>query len=908
MKRLTRVLLALMLCLALWIGALAEQTSGSAGWPDSRQNPDGGAEERQTDAADAITGGDDAIDVDDSATDDEYEIVYDEPLPDETPAVRDVVLMIPNEGTNDVLSADNLDAVKLAAALIVNALSGTGAKVTIVGTVPQVAGEPAVATELDTGSANAVAEAVDALEAMPSGSGSSETTYLREKVDALAGESTQRARLAVVLLDGKNRDPRDEKFDAMVNRSQMSGDRFKMLFLGLNSDKTAVENDVKIIGQLTDDQYGEADYVSPLDGACEDRATAMANRVLGALGLEGYVGRDLRDSRDLEVAKALLRAPVFLCGGAPDEPQSVADPETADADGSAAEAAEPTLDETEIDGGEAFPGDGTQASEGARSVENAIARFSFAAGGRVVTDLVPENAQAVRALWSAVKAVEIDLADIDDVGPEHEEVRASAMVLADGEATDVLPISYTLNGEPLADATVPSDLLAGAGSYTLAASVESADYGIADRSQTSFRVLGVPVFVGNQTRFQVADTVDAPNTFTVLEDRFALFVDPNGEGISSVEVSLPDASLSNVSDRGLVLQGDMSEPEKTLTATLIATNAANYSIEQPIGITLKSNPAIISGADLVMSGLEGEYVEGDPVEVSLSLSNSAFRELSTAVDDAWLDHIAVYVSLNGAPPVVAEGNIDGWTYTAQAALGENVLSAWLTVDSIRPESFNMELSASSRGEFAAVAPTIPPTASPVPTEPPVETTPEPPVEATTSEPPLEKPVPGQPTEASKGDGPEEPTPHPAPSASFLDRLIESVGVGGIAAICAGIALLIAAAVLGIRRTAAPRFEGVLHVKVVCSDGTFTSDPIDLSEWGKKTVIFGNLVSQSGLPPIGLLTSGDIAEKLQFKPARDGILIVNRAHSLHGDARAIITNRNSASYTIKDNRIEFTYRR
>ena len=101
---------------------------------------------------------------------------------------------------------------------------------------------------------------------------------------------------------------------------------------------------------------------------------------------------------------------------------------------------------------------------------------------------------------------------------------------------------------------------------------------------------------------------------------------------------------------------------------------------------------------------------------------------------------------------------------------------------------------------------------------------------------------------------------------------------------------------------------MLRVNVTTKDGTYNSKPIDLTEWGKKAVAFGTLIGQSGLPPMSLLTSGELAEKLVFKPAKDGVLVVNKAHALRGPEKQIVEEGSPAVYTIKETGIELVYKR
>ena len=984
MKSTASILLVLLVCLALLTGALAEEKT-IAGQADAA-------------ASSRNAAGDNAGDAE---------------QPEDAPAAWDVVLLIPNEKTNDVLAGENLQTAKLTAALIVNALSGSGARFSVAGTVPETDAQPAGPAVIDADSPGAVGRALAALDALPSGTGNRETTYLREKVDALAGEERQSPRLVVVLLDGKNHDGDDSKFARMANRDKTDGDDFKMVFLGLNSDDAAVRYDEKIIGQLTDNRYGKGAYFAPVGGDCADRAVRMANRALDALGLESYKSRDLRGSEEMNYAEALLQSPVFLY----DAQAAEALPDTAPEETRADAAAIPQSADIVVDiplGADAadipqsadivvdipLSADaavGAKDSDGG-SADDAAGRYAVRVGEWIVSDAVPTALQAARVMWARVRPVAVALEEIGVVAQDSGDIAIRAAVLIGGKETDCIPISYTLNGERLADAVIDSDKLAEAGNYSLVARVDIGGFDIHAQAEESFKVARPPVFVGEQTRFQARDTVDAPNDYAVLEDRFALFTDPNGEGIESVEVSLSDDALSNISQKGLILRGEVGAPEKALTATMIATNAAGSSVEQQIDIVLTSVPALLSATGLEMSGLESEYAKGDDVTVALKLGSSAYNRLLNALDAAWLDHITAYVSLNGAVPEAAEGSIDGWSYRFRADSAENALRAWLTLDSIEPGDFNMDLEASAEAAFTVAAPAEAPPESPAIAEKPADGPPEESASGTEAEPtdgteveptsgteaePLSgteveptsgaeaeptsgteveptsgaevepssgteaKPTSGTEVEPTSGtevepssgteaeptsgteaepangaadkgavapaDGPAEeaeaaPEPGSGRSSPLIDRLIDRLGAGGFAAACAGIALLIAVAALIIARAVAPRYNGVLCIRVNTGESAYESNPIDLAEWGKKTVTFGNLMGQSGLPPISTLTTGEIAERLRFKPARNGILILNKTRSLRGEARLTVSPQNPARYIVQDIQLEFTYRR
>ena len=814
MRAFYRLLLALLLALALCAGALAEPAADAV----------------QSDAAARAA------------------------------SFREVVLLIPNEKPNKVLTEANRPGLTLSVALIANALADTDVKLSFVGTVPQ---EPDVPATADPAAADGLAQAVTAMEGMPVGTGNRETTYLRQRVDQIAGQAGA-SRLVVVLLDGVCGD-KDSAFDSMENRDKTRSESLEMLFIGLDDSENAVKKDPKIIGQLTNDLYTDDDYHLLAGDTPTAKAMDLVNLVLEKLGEAPYASRRLTRRDDMLDAAALLERPLFLYADPEALTRAAEDVERSAVDGEmpAEPALRPDDGRTEEDGDAAAEASGEE-----ESAESAGEPFRAAFGGYLLSSAVPETADSVEALSNGMLEVRLELDPIEDVvAGAGEDIPLTARVLAGEAETDRVPVAFELNGEALEDGVIPGAALTEAAKCTVTATATKSDYNIDLTESQSFRVLGAPEFTAEQTEYAAKDTVDGPRTYAVLEDRFALFEDPNRDGIEKVEVALSDDGLANTSEKGLTLEGSFEGVEHAVEVKLTATNKAGLTAEGTLKVTLTSVPAIIAGAKLEVSGAQEQYTEGDSVDVEFSLSNTTVRELTTAgMDDSWLDHIAVYVSENDAEPVAAEGNIDGWRYSAQPGVGSYTLNAWVIADTEEPDP-QAEPSATVTFEVVELV-----TPSPEPTDTPT------------------------------------PPPTPTPEPTVMEQLTDKLGIGGLAGIGAGIVALILALVLLIRKSAAPRFSGMLRVNVTTKDGTYNSKPIDLTEWGKKAVAFGTLIGQSGLPPMSLLTSGELAEKLVFKPAKDGVLVVNKAHALRGPEKQIVEEGSPAVYTIKETGIELVYKR
>jgi len=588
------------------------------------------------------------------------------------------------------------------------------------------------------------------------------------------------------------------------------------------------------ISQMSDGAYTEEDFVDIRTNPENygEAALKLANTVLAKLNMPVYERFNLKkESNSVQAAKVLLKNALYLYP---------------------AEGADKAAEATAVPAPEATVQPAGESVQEDRSLR-------VVCGDWVVTDEATEG-RDVTVLGSK-QTVAIEL----NVHPKYllgDEVEFTAQATADGQPVENVNLLFQLNGKGFAaeGGKIPAEEVNKVGAYALRAILAYEELGISAKGNASFRVIMAPVWGGAETKAVISDAPEQVGQYVCFENMSSLFTDPNGEGIESVTF-VPDEQFADkysyTQENGAlaITASVVSGEGETISGKLVAVNKEGLSTEQTVSITLNSIPALVSAMKLdAVAEPSAVYSTGDMISVELKLNNVNQILLNTMRGmDVWAEHIQVSAVLNDGEAVVLEGSLEeGWRYEGIAA-EDGVLKAWLhtdviDVDKTLPAAFEMKWTVevndpASNNELSILDDEllilddgfhVSDTATPAP-------------------------------------GIITPTPSIAPTEK-PDDVDVPINMTAVLIIVGAIAAVVVGAVLIVVWVKKPAFKGYLVIDAE-QDDVYEGSPVFMTDWGKKTVAFKQIISQTGLPPLSALLEQEVMDKLKFKPAQNGICVI-----------------------------------
>ena len=509
------------------------------------------------------------------------------------------------------------------------------------------------------------------------------------------------------------------------------------------------------------------------------------------------------------------------------------------------------------------------------------------------------------------------------------------------------------------DGTIPGEMLP-VGKYTLRVEAACPALNVKENVfRVTFETAEAPVFQGEQTNFSAWSTPEFPDKYVVEGlNPEALF-----EKAPKVTLGIDDENFTvEQTADGLAISGKVEGKSQTVKVTLTA-EAETEGLEpviQSLTVQLHSFPALLAGTSLEVSGNAGQYTEETEIEWKFSVNPEQKAEITgTEGYEDWKNHIAVYLDDGSGEKQKLPGDIEkGWSYTAEAQTGEQTIRAYLTggaapevgdkpaceteytgyaqdtlldsrlaeakltVTGGKPEyQMNDEISLKiTAADAKLLQEAWDPDGKIVELE--VKLTPEVEYDLTGA---LEEgwtltfPA-RQDTQlratlfAGEGQNRVEGEMYstictvagrslPEHLAcllhrkkdwefqpSMMNRLYFGAGI---------VAATLAVLTMVILWCTKKKFVGMLTIEVDTDVEHYQSKIIDLRDWKKKKVVFGALLSGSGLPPITALTASDVMNKLFIKPVKGGIRVINKTRTLEGGNCPLTQESNQVSMTGRD---------
>lgn len=777
----------------------------------------------------------------------------------ELTAQSELYLLVSNAGTDTLLGGAGQTEVQIAAALIMNALEESDVLITVAGTEPDTE-----AVSVHSGQADAMAAVSAAIEQMGAGSKDTASTNMRGSLDGLAGlYSTEKPdvdTLVVMLNSGAIYTDKESFYsNNMKHAGQMKTDSFEVLFCGVDADEAF---STAFIPMVSGGLYAETEYMDIRTDADETgkAAVQLANAVLDRLGMTGYERYALAEgSASIGEAGRLLKNALFMYPASADNEQI--DGEAASSEASAEPSAEASAEPTAEASAEPTAEESAEPEQ-----ESAEVPVTVQCGEWELTDAA--RGQDAVTVYGRKREIVLEVT----TNAQYElgnEIEWTVLATVDGEPLNPGDIAYELSGKSFVpvDGKIPGELVGTVGSYWLNATVKYWDIGISVSNGMGFKVIGAPVWAGDDEEATVLDVPEKPGMYVCFTDVKSLFEDPNGEGIESVTFELDDPLKTRFEciweEDTLILKGDVADEQgEKVTGRLIAINQAKLSAEKEVAVTLYSVPKLISSLKLDLTNEVSDVFDpGEAIELDLEMNKVNLLLLQNMPGaEAWSDYIKVFCAVDGGEMTELEGSLsEGWSYKGTAS-EPGALKAWLhagseNVDSSLPAAFELEWT------IAAPA-TVEPSEAPV-------------------------------VETPTADDEEELDP---------TMLLILVGCG------AGLILIIVLiCVLALR----PRFVGYLKVSVESGD-MYQGTPISMDVWGKKAITFGKIVGQTGLPPISALAIPEVMNKLVFKPVKGGIQVISKTGRLEGIGKSAVlkSNKEPVEFRIAQTNVKiiFSYAR